>query len=683
MGAPVLTDIWVDPVRGSDASDGLSKDHPLRTITSAWNRIPKAATLSRTGYRIWLMPGDYHEDDMPNFWESRYATFQFPIILQAYGGEHTSILHAYIDMYDTKYVYFIDLDIITDRGYGGGGNVLHLSKCEHVLIRRCNLSGFDGSTRQTQETLKANQVKYIYVEDCEISGAFWFSLDFVAVQYGHIVGCKIYNAGDWCMVLKGGSAYLLVEGNEIFDGETGGFTAGQGTGFNWMVSPWLHYEAYDLKFINNIVHDTGIAGVGVNGGYNILIAYNTLYKVGTTDHAIEIVHGSRSCDGDSGKCLQYNAAGGWGGSGLEGQYIPCRNIYIYNNIIYNPAGYQSRWQTFVIRGAIAPLANSNVPSPSEADHNLKIKGNFLWNGPPADPDLPLLGDGSGCVEDNPTCNIKQLMSNNSINMKEPQLADPENGNFKPAADGNVFGITTYNLPAFPGGDMPEPPLAPEGDLLNDVLIDFNGNPRTKPGIPGAFAGGELSGIPSMASGPVSGYTGISYIYSTSSNYPANEDLKFTFNWGDGSTTDTSFMDPGKRASASHIWKKAKKYQVAARATGRSGVSSGWSKPLSVTVVLNNPPRTPSKPFGSAHGYVGKYYIFTSSATDPDGNKISYTFNWGDGTKSTTGFVNSGTKIKSSHRWSKSGTFQIKVSATDSRGASSGWSTSLVVRIINP
>jgi hypothetical protein len=43
-----------------------------------------------------------------------------------------------------------------------------------------------------------------------------------------------------------------------------------------MTAPWIQYEAYDIKFVNNIIHDTDGAGIGVNGGYNILMAYNTI-----------------------------------------------------------------------------------------------------------------------------------------------------------------------------------------------------------------------------------------------------------------------------------------------------------------------------------------------------------------------------------------------------------------------
>ena len=78
------------------------------------------------------------------------------------------------------------------------------------------------------------------------------------------------------------------------DAGTGGFTAGQGTGFECMSAPWLHSEAYDMSFTNNIVYDTEGAGIGVNGGFNILMANNTLYRVGSRSHVIEVGFGSRS-----------------------------------------------------------------------------------------------------------------------------------------------------------------------------------------------------------------------------------------------------------------------------------------------------------------------------------------------------------------------------------------------------
>lgn len=43
------------------------------------------------------------------------------------------------------------------------------------------------------------------------------------------------------------AAYFLVAGNDIFGHGTTGFAAGQGTGFEYMVAPWLQYEAYGIQ----------------------------------------------------------------------------------------------------------------------------------------------------------------------------------------------------------------------------------------------------------------------------------------------------------------------------------------------------------------------------------------------------------------------------------------------------
>jgi hypothetical protein len=322
-----------------------------------------------------------------------------------------------------------------------------------------------------------------------ITEAWNRAVDFVAVQHGHIVGNRVHNAQDWCMYQKGGSAYFRVEGNEFYDCGTGGFTAGQGTGFQFMTAPWLHYEAYDIKVVNNLIHDTAGAGLGVNGGYNILLAYNTLYRVGVRDHVLEIVHGRRGCDGgDAAHCQPLIDAGGWGLTGDEAQFIPNRNVYVYNNIIYNPAGYQSS-QQFDIRGPVTPPPGSNAPNPAYADDGVRIRGNLIWNGPS---ELPLgIEDSSqGCQDANPTCNAAQLRADNAINTLEPQLANPRCGDFHPLAGGNVFGagVPTFVLPTFAGGDQPTTPPVPPGTLENVVGIDRAGATRATPSPPGAYIG---------------------------------------------------------------------------------------------------------------------------------------------------------------------------------------------------
>ena len=164
---------------------------------------------------------------------------------------------------------------------------------------------------------------------------------------------------------------------------------------------------------------------------------------------------------------------------------PLRNVFIYNNIVYNPPGFRSEWNHFSIAGPQAPSAGTNIPSPASVDTNLRIRGNIIFNGPP---DLPLgVGEpDQGGQPSNPTCNATVLVAQNAINTMQPQLADPAAGDFRPAAGGNVLGYQAQPIPDFTWADAPHPPTVPAGQLANGVALDYAGAPRTTPTHPGAY-----------------------------------------------------------------------------------------------------------------------------------------------------------------------------------------------------
>ncbi len=109
---------------------------------------------------------------------------------------------------------------------------------------------------------------------------------------------------------------------------------------------------------------------------------------------------------------------------------------------------------------------------------------IIWNG---GPDMPLGIEGSdqGCQPSNPACNVDQLRADNAINTVEPQLLDPQTGDFRPAPGGDVFGVTTFAIPDF-AWDV----NVPAGNLSNSVAADRGGNSRPQPGPPGAYVGGN-------------------------------------------------------------------------------------------------------------------------------------------------------------------------------------------------
>lgn len=436
VGSPTLVDIWVDPSVGSDAASGRSRSEAVRTLSEAWRRIPAAAVLTE-GVRINLVAGTYAASIVPNYWENRLGTLTAPIIVRAADGAGTARLPT-VNVFGCRFLYFDGLDISAR-----GGDVLHFEACSHILLRDTTVRGLGtlASYDVPQEALKVNQCQHVYIEDCDISGAWDNAVDFVAVQYGHVVGSRIHRAGDWAMYAKGGSAQLTIRGNEFFDAGTGGFTAGQGTGFEFMVAPWLQYEAYDITFTDNVVHDTEGAGIGVNGGVNIVMSDNVLYRVGARSHVIEVGFGSRSCDGDAATCRALLAQGGWGTATVGAEVpIPNANVIIANNVVLNPDGFQSQWQHLALAGPRATPTGSNIPAPARADTGLRLFGNVIWNGPA---DLPLGIEAPLLAAD--------ILDQNAINTVRPVLVNPAGGDYRV--------VPVDGLPPPTPPTPPAPPLA--------------------------------------------------------------------------------------------------------------------------------------------------------------------------------------------------------------------------------
>ncbi len=375
--------IWVDPASGHDDAAG-SREAPVRTVTEAWRRIPANVPQAVV---IQLLPGSHTVS--PTYWENRSGQ---PIAIVAADGPGTASLTEDINMYR------VDNLTIDGLRIHRRGDVFHCEQCRHITVRRVDFDGLGAA----HETIKVNQSQHIDILDSSVKGAWDNSIDFVAVQWGTIAGNEISNGGSdlrsvgWCAYVKGGSAFIDVRDNVIHHCGEGGFTAGQGTGFEFMVAPWLTYEAMNVRVVDNLIHDVWGAGLGVNGGFHIRMSGNVLVRVGSRSHTVEFVHGSRSCDGQTAVCQAHHDAGGWGGVGMDGQYIPNRDVWFGNNVIANPAGQPSLWQQVEVGADVVAPAGSNVANPSRADDGLVITNNVFWNRAP-DAGYPL--DASNRIND--------------------------------------------------------------------------------------------------------------------------------------------------------------------------------------------------------------------------------------------------------------------------------------------
>jgi uncharacterized protein (TIGR03437 family) len=482
IGQPRVVDLWLDPANGNDQNDGTTRATALRTFTASWRRIPANQQLTNNGYRINITPGQLPcENGCGNTFGGRFGTREFPIIIRAADGPGTVTIQGGLNIYSVSYLYLIDVQVLAGGAHGAFADaVLHLHLTDHVLLRNVTMRGVNRA--QTKETLKVNQCQHVYVEDCDISGASNAALDFVAVAYGHIVRNRMHDVGKWACYLKSGAAYFRIEANEIYDAWHG-FAAGEGADLRYMQAPWLHYDAYDIKFVNNVLHDIRGRGITVWGGYNILLAHNTLYRVSydqteaRTWGLIVIGSATRVCNGTVEDCARWAEAGAWGpnrpGYDYWSQAIPNRNVYIYNNVFYNPAPYQTYRSHFVIYAAPARPANyPNLPENIATDQNLQIRGNLVWNGPKEH----LLGVEAahfGCRPDNLTCNARQLWAENTINVVEPQLVNPDGGDYRLKWQPALLNAPTFAAPDFNWDDAPNRPALPSGASSNVVERDAN------------------------------------------------------------------------------------------------------------------------------------------------------------------------------------------------------------------
>lgn len=115
--------------------------------------------------------------------------------------------------------------------------------------------------------------------------------------------------------------------------------------------------------------------------------------------------------------------------------------------------------------------------------------------------------------------------------------------------------------------------------------------RSEPVVPSIPPGNPNNppNIPSTPVGPISGVTNsiFQYSYTTSSTDIDGDVIKYLFDWGDGTTIETTHYPSGSIVSGSHIWTNPGLYQVKVKAIDGSGLGSGWSETLSVWIITSD------------------------------------------------------------------------------------------------
>jgi outer membrane protein assembly factor BamB len=190
--------------------------------------------------------------------------------------------------------------------------------------------------------------------------------------------------------------------------------------------------------------------------------------------------------------------------------------------------------------------------------------------------------------------------------------------------------------------------------------------------------------PDIPAGPTIGRIDYDYNFSIEPIDPDGDSVAVRCVWEAGDTSDWSPMEiSGQVILLSHLWSDTGTYYVKAQVQDKSGLSSNWSEPCSIRIIIDEPPLTPTVPSGPTEGKINVSYDFASSTTDPDGDKISIRFDWGNGdTSDWSVFKSTGDTITMSNIWLTPGTYSVKAQAKDVYDMTSDWSEVFPVMITN-
>ncbi len=176
-----------------------------------------------------------------------------------------------------------------------------------------------------------------------------------------------------------------------------------------------------------------------------------------------------------------------------------------------------------------------------------------------------------------------------------------------------------------------------------------------------------------AGGPYSANVGDTITFDASGSLdPDGFIIGYRWDWTNDGIWDTAWMSS---PYATHSYSSMGTYIVNLEVKDDNGATD--TDTTTVTIPGGNQaPTVPARPNGPTVGYVWNTYTYTTYTTDPEGHKIYYTFDWGDGTTSSTILYNSGEMATAMHSWLYPGSYAIRAKATDEHGGESGWSEPL-------
>jgi PKD repeat protein len=161
--------------------------------------------------------------------------------------------------------------------------------------------------------------------------------------------------------------------------------------------------------------------------------------------------------------------------------------------------------------------------------------------------------------------------------------------------------------------------------------------------------GNVAPTVAAAGDPTAGKPPLAVQFSATGTDPDGDSLTYAWDFGDGARS--LLQNP------SHTYNTAGTYTATVTVSdGRGGTATD-----TVVVTVGNRAPTVQLTATPTSGKAPLTVSFTATGSDPDGDALTYTYDFGDGSKPATGRT-------PSHKYSKAGTYTAKVTVTDTSGA---------------
>ncbi len=155
--------------------------------------------------------------------------------------------------------------------------------------------------------------------------------------------------------------------------------------------------------------------------------------------------------------------------------------------------------------------------------------------------------------------------------------------------------------------------------------------------------------------------------------------RYVIDWSRGRVDTTAAFRAGDTLTLERSWPDTGRFGVRCMALRDDGRASDWSE-IHPVVVYNRAPVVIAL-FAPETARAGVPALCGAVAVDPEGDRLVYRFDWGDGSVTVTERYASADTCRQYHTWAEPGSPAVRVLARDDRGNESPWSPARTVTVL--